>query len=315
MEAPYRIFQIPNQRAFFIPPTTPAAPGAGTNLSIKRPLHTFKWGYTKPTRSDRVLKIGQNFGQRLNGTWLFNEGAGERLRDTSGMRNTATLQNSTWDSSGKFGFTIPFDGATQYATVLNQERFSYPDTTFTVNFWMNTSVTGNAPLVSKNGVTFGWEVAISSNTIIAILKDNSGTGLSTQEYTSPKIITDGNWHMITVVFTTNTAVLNQNIMSIYVDGIFATNPVGLLGLNPYGTDTTPLRFGTDGATPTNFYTGKLDFVSIWGRGLGDGEVKQLYKEPFIGFEIPQSRKQTWEILPSAPGTGVQPIRMLMGLGI
>ena len=84
--------------------------------------------------------------ESIIGMWLFNEGKGDVVSDSSGNGNDGALMNDPKWVDGKFGKALSFDGVDDYVdTELNTDDLSSP---MTISLWMNAAQIKKSPLVS-----------------------------------------------------------------------------------------------------------------------------------------------------------------------
>jgi hypothetical protein len=106
----------------------------------------------------------------------------------------------------------------------------------------------------EGGIDGGFETSAGDNFIIA----------SREKYN------DGNWHYATLTF-------NGSALFLFVDG----KPIGnklFIKETPDNTGTQPLRIGANSLDEDKFFTGDVDEIRVWNRGLNMSEVEQAYLE-------------------------------------
>ena len=224
------------------------------------------------SKYDENQSIGTALTSGLLGMWHLDEDTGNYAYDASGKGYTGTLQNSPSWVAGKYGYAIQLVAAsTQYIKGVG-EPFSFPDTTFSVCFWFQTTAASGAPFAQDGceSTGAGWYTNISGGTISILFKPST-----TSFYTSTGGYNDGKWHNVVVVGTTSTTVAANCNAIFYVDGsLVATSGSQSTAYNPA---TLPWTIGArgDGSVPFN---GIIDEARIYNRGLSVTEVTQLYNE-------------------------------------
>ena len=210
----------------------------------------------------------------LSAYWSFDQGTSTKVVDQSGRGHTLTLTTTgstlpAW-STGRFGRGLTFDGSTNYATIPTVTDLSFPDQTFTVSFWMKeSSASGGLWVITNSAVGGGWGV---SDTGGVFLKNV----LNTQNVYSISgvTLTDNKWHHMVYVITTSTTVVANNVMTVYVDGVSV--PVSGTPTVTYSPQTN-FSIGNRNSN-SNFWSGSIDEVRIYGRGLSAAEVQSLYRK-------------------------------------
>ena len=76
-------------------------------------------------------------GSGLVAAYGFNESSGTTASDASGNSNTGTTSGPTWNSQGKFGNALSFDGVNDYVTIANSSSVDIAGTNLTVSFWVS----------------------------------------------------------------------------------------------------------------------------------------------------------------------------------
>ncbi|MDX1372398.1 MAG: LamG domain-containing protein [Nitrososphaeraceae archaeon] len=155
------------------------------------------------------------------------------------------------------------------------ETFSPQLTNFSIVTWFKTSqnFTNPAHMVNKGGMNtdeegmnmnYGlWFSEI--NEVEGGFEDVSGENFfvnSTNKYN------DGKWHHSAVTY-------NGTDVTLYIDG----KQIDSLFTNaskPDNTGTQPLRIGANSLDEDKFYTGDIDEIRIWDRGLSPSEVENAY---------------------------------------
>lgn len=184
--------------------------------------------------------------------------------DASGYQNNPVLNTATLTTNhlnlANSAYSFSGTEKTQYA---NQSQLQ-TTTSLTVSCWVLTANTysGFYGLVCKatpSNPWAGFQVGVNQNHVQVEVDLKSFAG------TIP--INDGKWHSICVVFDNN-----NGHLEIFVDGkVDATyNTPNNSLITEY-----PLNVGTDRQS-VNFFSGLIDDVRLFNRGLSGDEVQQLY---------------------------------------
>ncbi len=201
-------------------------------------------------------------------------GTGTNWRDMMGSYNGALTNGPTFSSAN--GGNIIFDGTNDYVDLANTTGLNFTNTTGTVSMWFKTSAStaGNPMLISKQmDATGGWSITIDPNSSALFEAKNSGGGASAFYRYVNKACNDGIWHNIVAVVTTSTAVIANNTVSMYLDGVLANGTqtqITVYGGNTAGTVQIARR------SSGNYYNGNISNVQIYNRGLTASEILQNY---------------------------------------
>lgn len=210
--------------------------------------------------------------------WLFNDGAGNRLTDTSGYDNHGTLTNGPAWVAGRRGGALSFDGTDDHVLSANNIGLS-GNLTATMSAWIY--VTGTKSLQSI--VAFGGNGA---GTVMSLFLNINGadTGRLSSEFnggnsvaTADGAIQKNQWYHVAVTKVAST------IPKIYITGV---------------EQTVSGSFSIPNITDSQVYIGKytdsehrfqglIDDVRIHNRALSAAEVAELYQRT-----LPQ-RRNTW----------------------
>lgn len=229
----------------------------------------------------------------------------------------ATLQTGIkWDGgshdsnpgSVRFPGSLYADTPAETATT-----YQFNNRTFTVSAWFKTSGVTQY-FVSKGGLGSGgslggWVVGLSTGQLIVITKAAAGQNASLRQ--SVATYNDNRWHHVIAVITTDAVAATAQNTDIYADGKLEQGALTTV-LSLYSNTTDRLAFGARGVPsgPANHYTGSLDDVRIYNRGLTASEAKSLYDTSRRGYpdELNWISKPSSFDLESVPG-GFKPYWM------
>jgi hypothetical protein len=196
----------------------------------------------------------------LLGYWQFEEGTGTVAYDSSGNGNTMTLTgNVAWNSSGKIGVALDFDGSSGYTVYTSPgvtELIGTQD--FTIETWFKPTVTPTSwtALINEgaSGASgFGLELQ-SANRFVASI---GGAGGFNQHvyFTAPSSYMDGAWHHIALVYDRDDKVHG------YFDGQEVGTGTDITGNTGSIARGIPLSFGRYSGSIW-YFNGTLDEVQI-----------------------------------------------------
>jgi len=215
------------------------------------------------------------------GGWAFNEDGGTSAIDSSSQENNQTLgSDAAWSTSGQSGSCLVFNGASHsYSRMTNTSFGNFGTSDFTVSCWLNDGtapVSANQYFISKrtttgHGSLFNACVTTAGKITAQVDQDSSGTNNTVT--TGSTVITDGAWHLVTIVRTGAT-------LSVYVDGSLdgSASAAGTANISNAG----PLSLGYLYPYPTtlaDFYVGSLDDFQVYNRALSVEDIQALYAGP------------------------------------
>ena len=150
--------------------------------------------------------------EAVQGAWLFDEGKGNQVLDSSGKEHPGTFSaNDIKRVKGKFGEALEFSGGGR-VVVPHADGFTSPN--FTLMAWVNVPTVPNAYMliVGKDGwPNRNYAMFVASGTgqlhfaFCAQGKQDVGN------FNSNKVIADGIWHHIVMTY-------DQKMRKIYIDG-------------------------------------------------------------------------------------------------
>lgn len=221
----------------------------------------------------------------LAGYWPFDEKTGQVASDNSGNGNYGTLNNFPTDDSewvaGLTGGALSFGGpvSQDYVRVADYPTVS---TTFSLSAW----VLAAGPQARWASIMKNWGGAVPGQFHFGLRGDNpnnfgklscyittpSGLVLVQEEALFP---TNSTWEHVAVVADGAMLRLYHNGVQVGATpyaGQISPATVSALGI---GAKLNDLGTGPDPANP-GFWTGLLDDVALWTRGLSFSEVQNLY---------------------------------------
>lgn len=183
--------------------------------------------------------------------------------DTQGTYN-GTASNVTY-GAGKSGVGCVGNGTNTYIST----NFSDQDA-FSVAMWVNSSSFTGAPYVfglRKDASVTGSSIQLTtSNGCLAFGGTSNGIGWAFANVVSSTPVVIGSWYHIAVVFSANSIMF-------YVNGSYA----GMVSGTRVIDSNNKLWFFTDGADRSYHFTGSIDQVRIYNRGVSAGEIQSIYQ--------------------------------------
>lgn len=203
-------------------------------------------------------------------SWWPGDGNANDIRGA----NDGTLVGDTTFVAGKVDQAFSFDGAGGFVEVQDDSSLKPGVSSFSIDFWMKTSVVGFQVFFSKGDTAMGSGGLIrfdtgqgGSDRIRYILGDGDGHNIAITAGISSGAINDGVFHHIAI------AVDGGNQLStLYVDGVkdFTRSITGLNSIDPDG----PLLFG--GGIGAGDMRGELDEIEFFDRELSESEIQAIH---------------------------------------
>ncbi len=230
-----------------------------------------------PTFSNKLAVYGPLTNYRsgassLMASWRLNEGTGTTAGDSTGNNNTGSVTGTaTWGAgpANNFG-AFAFNGAS-YISCGDSQTLNTSEA-ISVTGWFKTTQasTALASIIRHDGHFTALQLAGDGTAHTAIW--NNGV---LNQVAFNWTYNDGNWHHYASTYD-----MTQGV-KIYVDGTLVASNAALLG--PLSTATvaggsvtapTPFVLGAkEGGT--EYFTGSLGLVGVWGRALSQNEISSL----------------------------------------
>jgi len=210
----------------------------------------------------------------------FDEGYGTTAYDASPQSNNGTLTPGTggtnttvgamWDSAGKFGGAMEFDGTDDYVEVGDDASL---DSKRTIAFWFKltggySSGDGNEDFIvhrTEAGDSEGVEIYMDSTTGKLRVTNDPGAGSQTNVYSDTATWNDEWYHTTITADDTN--------INIYINGVFENSG----SFTAAFTDAAnSLYFGVNRDTTINWLNGLIDEVKIYPFALTEDEIRTEY---------------------------------------
>src|SRR4029077_6697670 len=249
------------------------------------------WTMPGAAQLTAILDTADPLWRDLGSWWRGVPGltGGNTLFDLGPLGNDATLVNmgfgttSGWASTDRQGgfLHVAFDGTDDYGTIGTMPAYECTNTTCTVSLWFKTTTSGvQQYLVAKRTVSGGagdMTRVDAANTVLVSLRNDAGNASSRNTTTT---VTDGLWHHVVGVLTSDTITAGNNAVSVYLDGV----------LNQGAASGTAVYTAPSGATLTlgvesnltagTYFAGAMVAIQFWARALDDAEVATLYQRAF-----------------------------------
>lgn len=248
-------------------------------------LRPKKWTQKPPLGTK--INFNHPLAKGLQQMWMFREGAGASVFDSSGNTNTGTLPSGVTWAAGRNGKAISLSGAsTQVKMGTNLPSSTTIPNNVTISAWTKpgTGIQSFGTIAERTYTS----VHTSPYHVYKIGANYSGSGkfsaeLGTKGLTPTNInalanYTLGVWYLVTLTYDGTT-------MRLYVNGIQQTTSTAESGNLSYGSNGF-VSIGSNASAGEN-YVGSIDDVRIYNRALNGYEINSLYTDPY-GIFVPQS---------------------------
>ncbi|MBD3182664.1 hypothetical protein GF312_10250 [Candidatus Poribacteria bacterium] len=212
--------------------------------------------------------------QTCVGVWLFDEGSGDIVMDSSGVNADGTINGAEW-VDGKSGKALSFNGLDQFVEIPDSEELN-PKNEMTMACWVY--ITGNEnthrDILSKDGENAERQYLLTAsdvNTFRAHIWTSDGTANYFDGSTTVELET---WYHVAQVY-------DGNVLTLYVNG----EEDGSLNFSGEIIVTSqPFRIGGGAnAGAAGYYTpGIIDEVAIFNVALEQDDIKTLMNSGMAG---------------------------------
>jgi len=198
--------------------------------------------------------------------------------EVASLYNAGKAKFTERNTAGKSGNALRFDGQNDYVKMGNVPASN----TLSVFAWVKGPAQLSKTIASKGDEilpTFSWAILSDAGTNagtrprITLSKNGSDYPATVKYYISSLVAFDGSWHHVGFTF-------NNNVLSIYVDGILDTNPFKNYDVsitNLYDSSAPLITGGLMGnGTPGWLFNGTIDEVLVINRSLSASEIQDIY---------------------------------------
>jgi len=211
----------------------------------------------------------------LVGSWLFNEGSGDIVYDSSLNGSDGTLISMVPSEDwvvGHDGWALDFD-VNDLINITHSAELSLVQP-FSIYFWIKFTTTSNLVVFEKNGNN-----GFSVQTVESRIQLNvGGVATDVNVLRSASVINDGLWHHVVFVMPSTAS----GASLVYVDGVEDTGATrNETGVPDYGA-STPIEIGS--RSGASGFAGSLSDIRLYKRALTSKEVESLYINPYAMFD-------------------------------
>lgn len=244
-------------------------------MTIRKPKG---WGSIKPPIG-YMVDWSDPINKDLRGCWLFNEAAGDKAFDTSGLLNKAALGAGLTFVTGNLNCS----GSNSEAKVSASSSINIVGN-FSGSVWVypkvsNVYQTLFSRSTNSDGINRQYSLLLSGGGTAKLWFALGGTDIGDVTVSPVWVINKWN-HIVLTADGTNAR--------LYINSVLA-NTTATVKL-PTNNVTFPLSIGAEGSGfPVN---GLLGSERIFARVLSQTEVRRLYAEPYAGIQTPRGRLWT-----------------------
>jgi hypothetical protein len=219
------------------------------------------------------FSVAQSAVAGLVAAYSFNEGSGISVGDATGKGHTGTLSGATWNTQGKFGNALTFNGVNSWVTVadandldlttgMTLEAWVFPTAAATATTWRNVLIKERS-----GGEVYNLYADTDTHvpTLYVVRAANPGTPVGLSGATQIPLNT----------WTHLTATYDNAMLRLYVNGTLVRSSAMSGALL---TSTGALRIGGNSVWG-EFFQGSIDEVRIYNRALTQTEIQADMNTP------------------------------------
>jgi glucose/arabinose dehydrogenase len=257
-------------------------PAGSTSQTIAVPIvgdtateqnETFVVNLSNPTNA--AIADGQATGTILNddgpanlvAAYGFNEGTGTTLGDSSGNNLNGTITGAAWNTTGRFGSALSFDGVNDWVTIADAAPLDLT-TGMTLEAWVNPTALGgwrNVLIKERPGGEVYNLYASGDASAPQVFIVTSGAPVDTRDNAQLALNT---WSHLAVTY-------DGSVLRIFVNG----TQEGSRNVNgSILTSAGALRIGGNSVWG-EFFSGRIDEIRIYNRALSASEIQADMNAP------------------------------------
>jgi hypothetical protein len=196
----------------------------------------------------------------------FNEGSGSTVTDSSGTGNNGTTSSTTWNSTGKFGKALSFNGTSSWVTVNDSNSLDLTNG-MTLEAWVKPSSLADWSTVIMKQQTGGLVYSLYAATDVGVP--------STFIFTTAEQSQDGPAALPLNTWTHLAATYDGANLRLYVNGNQVASKAQTGNIKVSGA---ALRIGGNSSFG-EYFKGLIDEVHVYNRALSQAEIQTDMNTP------------------------------------
>jgi glucose/arabinose dehydrogenase/PKD repeat protein len=215
----------------------------------------------------------------------FNEGAGTTVADASGTGNAGTTSGTTWNSGGRFGSALSFNGSSASVAVPNRASLDL-NSGMTLEAWLRPT--------ALNGGVGGWRTVLfkerGGGMGYGLYANDDGARPAVHVDINGEQRTRGTGQLALNTWTHLAATYDGATLRLYVNGSEVSSKAQT---GPIPATTGPLKIGGN-AVWGEWFAGLIDEVRLYNRALTAGEIATDMTTP-VGAPVTDTTPPTVQL--------------------
>jgi glucose/arabinose dehydrogenase len=222
----------------------------------------------------------------------FNEGVGSSVGDASGNGNGGVVSGAAWNTGGKFGGALSFDGVNDWVTIADAASLDLT-TGMTLETWVSPSaLNGSWRTALMKERTGGMCYALYAHTGTLGPSAHIDAGGLEPRARSSSLLASGVWSHLAATY-------DGSAIRLYVNGVLAVTQAASGSVT---SSTGALRIGGNSVW-NEWFAGLIDEVRVYNRALTAGEIQTDMQKPVgTGPPPPPPPPPSDTAPPTAPGS-------------
>jgi fibronectin type 3 domain-containing protein len=213
----------------------------------------------------------------LLGAYAFNEGSGSTTADSSSNNITGTIFGAAWNTGGKYGDALSFNGSSSYVD-LGDPTLLQMTGSMTLEAWIyqTASTLADQEIIAKSSSSspnLGWQLKTTQDTgVLTIAIAISPDGATHVHRYGKTILRLNTWYHVAGVYNAAAQTLDVYLNGVLDDGI-------LSGTVPAAQVDASLNANIGRKSTTYYFNGIIDEARIYDRALAQPEVQNDMNTP------------------------------------